>query len=174
MTKTTSGYIPDLGEVVITISAANVTAVAAFTTAEDIILDGTVRSFRRTNNPEKPLGRTNVTGDNAPILTRSTRQNAEERWELVLVDDYSEGAAGEWGTDNLSAVEIFMELLDNDQDPGGLACTPAGGATGDIEYTLTNPRLLYVSVPEIDADTEELAVVTVGLAAEAHTTAAHS
>jgi hypothetical protein len=47
-----------------------------------------------------------------------------------LVDDYFSGAAGEWGTDDLAAVEIFYELLANNEDPGGLKCTPAGGALG--------------------------------------------
>ena len=48
---------------VVTISAGNVSAIAAFTTAEDIIIDGAVRSFKRTNDPERPFEFTKVTGD---------------------------------------------------------------------------------------------------------------
>lgn len=174
MAKTANAYVSDQGEVVVTLSAANISAVAAFTTAEDITIDGALRAFRRTNDPQKAVARTNVTGDLTPIVTRSNRVQEEEQWELVLVDDYFAGETGEWGTDNLAAVEIFWELLDNNEDPGGLKCTPAGGATGDIEITLTTPRLLSVGVPEIDADKTEPEQVTVTFACEGHTVATHS
>jgi len=174
MPKTASGYVSDLGEVAVTLSAANVAAVAAFTTAEEIIADGTVRMFERTNAPSKAVARTNVTGDSTPIVFRSNRVQEEELWRLLLVDDYSEGLTGEWGTDSLSMVEIFRELLDNNQDPGTLQGTPAGGATGDIEYTLTTPRLLSVGVPKIDADSIDLEEVEILLASEGHTVAAHA
>ncbi len=173
MPKTINAYISDLGEVEVTLSAGNVAAVAAFTTAESIIIDGTVRSFMRTNSPKKSSSRTNVTGDTTPIVLRSSRIQEEEQWELVMVDDYFSGAAGEWGTDDLAAVEIFYELLANNEDPGGLKCTPAGGASANIEITLTNPRLLGVDPPKIDADSTEPETVKVYFACEGHTRAAH-
>ena len=58
MAKTANAYISDLGEVEVTISAANVTAVSAFTTAESIVVDGAVRMFVRTNSPK--IGRAHV------------------------------------------------------------------------------------------------------------------
>lgn len=173
MTKTINAYVSDLGEVEVTLSAGNITAVTAFTTAESIVIDGAVRSFMRTNSPKKASSRMNVTGDTTPIVTRSGRIQEEELWELTLVDDYFSGAAGEWGTDDLSAVEIFRELLNADQDPGGLKCTPAGGASAHIEITLVTPRLLGVDVPKIDADSTDPEVVKVYFAAEGHTVAAH-
>ncbi len=174
MAKTENSYVSDLGEVKVTISAANVTAVPAFATAETITIDGAVRSFRRTNNPQRSVANTRVTGDLNPIVTRGNSKVEGETWELVLVDDYYKGAAGEWGTDDLSAVEIFVELDKANQDPGGLKCTPAGGAAGEIEITLVNPKLLGVSAPEINADATTPNEVTVFLAADSHTEAVHA
>lgn len=173
MTKTANAYISDLGEVEVTLSAANITAVAAFTTAESIVIDGSVRMFVRTNSPKKAASRMNVTGDSEPIVTKSGRTQEEELWELTLVDDYYSGAAGEWGTDNLAAVEIFKELLEANEDPGGLKCTPAGGSSANIEITLVDVRLLGVDLPRIDADSVDPEVVKVYFAASGHTTAAH-
>lgn len=173
MTKTINGYISDLGEVEVTLNSANVAAVAAFTTAESIIIDGAVRSFQRTNSPKKAASRMNVTGDTTPIVTRSNRIQEEELWELVLVDDYFSGAAGEWGTDDLAAVEIFYELFANNQDPGGLKCTPGGGSSANIEITLVDVRLLGVDPPVIDADSTEPQTVKVYFACSSHTRAAH-
>lgn len=174
MTKTVNAYKSDQGELVVTISSANVTAIAAFTTAEDITLDGALRYFRRTNNPQRNVSQTRVTGDLNPIVTRSSSKPEAELWEIGLVDDYYAGNAGEWGTDSLSAVEIFKEMDEADQDPGGIAGTPAGGATGDIEITLVNPVLLGLGVPEIDADAQDPNEIPVYLAADSHTTAAHA
>lgn len=176
MPKTASGYVPDSGEVVVTISADNVSDIAAFTTAEDIVIDGVVRSFRRTNNPERSVESTRVTGDDDPIITVGN-SIPHETWELVIVDDYSAGNSGEWGTDNLAAGEIFDELFRAraSTEIGGLACTPAGSETGDIERTLTNPRLISVGEPEIDADAGgSLATQTIMIAAEGHTKATHA
>lgn len=173
MTKTANAYISDLGEVEVTLSAGNISAVSGFTTAESIIIDGAVRMFVRTNSPKKAASRMNVTGDSTPIVTKSGRIQEEELWELTLVDDYYSGAAGEWGTDSLSAVEIFQLLLDNNQDPGGLKCTPAGGSSAHLEITLVDVRLLGVDVPRIDADSVDPEVVKVYFAASGHTTAAH-
>lgn len=172
MAKTINSYVPDQGEVEVTISAGNVTAIAAFTTAEAIVIDGAVRSFKRTNNPERTTTSLRVTGDTTPI-TSTNNTVPHETWELVLVDDYHTGAAGEWGTDDLSAVEIFLELLKARQAPGALKCTPAGGSAANIETTLSDPAVLSVSEPDIDADATEPATVTVMLSASTSTKAAH-
>lgn len=173
MPKTINAYISDLGEVEVTLSAGNVAAVAAFTTAESIIIDGTVRTFQRTNSPKKASSRTNVTGDTTPVVLRSSRIQEEELWELVLVDDYFSGAAGEWGTDDLSAVEIFYELLANNQDPSALKCTPAGGSSANIEITLVDVRLLGVDPPAIDADSVDAQTCKIYFACASHSRAAH-
>ena len=173
MPKTINAFVPDQGEVAVTLTSANVSAIAAFTTAEEIIIDGAVRSFQRTNNPERPVESTRVTGSTTPIVTAGDTVE-HETWELVLVDDYHEGAAGEWGTDLLAAVEIFEELFNARQDPGALQCTPAGGATGDIEISLTSPRVIAVGQPVTDADATSPATVTILIASEGHSNAAHA
>lgn len=173
MAKTANAYLGRLGEVAITISAANVTAIAAFTTAEEIVIDGAVKSFRQVTTPALEVIEDFVTGDSSPIISVPDHLGHEE-WELILLDDYHEGAAGEWGTDNLAAVEIFEELLAARQHPGGLQCTPAGGATGDIETTLVTPKILSVGQPEIDTATSELARVAVRIACASHTKASHA
>lgn len=172
MAKTANAYVPDQGEVEITLSAGNVSAIAAFTTAESIIVDGAVRSFRRTNNPERPVVSTKVTGDTTPITTVGDTVE-HETWELVLVDDYSSGAAGEWGTDDLAAVEIFKELFNARETPGGLKCTPAGGSAANIEITLVDAEIIAVGTPDIDADQDGPAEVVVMITSSSHTTAAH-
>jgi len=120
MPKTANAYSGDQGEVVVTISAGNVSAIAAFTTAEDITIDGAVRSFKRTNDPERPFEFTKVTGDTSPILTVGDSVE-NETWELILVDDYFAGLTGEWGTDNLAAVapaaSVGWDPLDRPEPP---------------------------------------------------------
>jgi hypothetical protein len=172
MAKTINSYVADQGEVEVTISAGNVTAIAAFTTAEAIVIDGAVRSFKRTNNPERTTSSMRVTGDTTPI-TSTNNTIPHETWELVLVDDYHLGLAGEWGTDDLSAVEIFLELFKARQAPGAFKCTPAGGGSANIETTLADPSVLSVSEPEINADSTEPATVTVMLSASSSSKAAH-
>ena len=173
MTKTANSYTPDQGEVEVEISAANVAAIAAFSTAEPIVIDGSVRAFRQVTPPSKTREETKVVGDTSAIVSASKTKSGEE-WELIVVDDYSEGLTGEWGTDNLAALEIFFELWDGDEDPGGLQVTPAGGATGDIEYTLVNPVLLSVTNPPADADQTTPAEATVRIGCDSNTKAAHA
>lgn len=175
MAKTINSYVSDGGEVAVAISAGNVTAVGSpFVTAEEIVIDGAVRYFRRTNTPLRTVAETKVTGDITPIVTRSQNKAEGERWELGLIDDFYKGTVGEWGTDDLAAVEIFKEMDEHNQDPGGLQCTPAGGTTGNIEITLVNPKLLGVGLPEIDADATTPNTIPVFFAADGHTTAAHA
>lgn len=172
MTKTINSYVADQGEVEVTISAGNVTAIAAFTTAESVVIDGVVRKFERTNNPERTTTSMRVTGDTTPIaVTNSTVEH--ETWTLEIVDDYYSGAAGEWGTDDLAAVEIFLELFNARETPGGFKCTPAGGGAANIEITLADAEVLSVSKPVIDADSTAPATVTVMLSASSSSEAAH-
>ncbi len=172
MTKTANAYVADQGEVEITISAGNVSAIAAFTTAESIIIDGAVRSFKRSNNPERTTTSMKVTGDTVPIaVTSNTIEH--ETWELILVDDYYSGAAGEWGTDDLAAVEIFQEFFKARETPGAIKCTPAGGASANMEITLVDAEVVSVGRPEIDADSTSPATVTIMLTASSSTIAAH-
>lgn len=173
MTKTVNAFIADQGEVAITLSAANITAIAAFTTAEEIVIDGAVVSFKRTNDPELPFVEEYVTGDDDPIILAG-KQSPAEMWELILIDDYHEGAAGEWGTDNLAAVEIFEELRAARQHPSAFQCTPAGGATGDIETTLETPKIVAVGQPEIDANSNQAAKVRILIRSANHSNAAHA
>ena len=174
MAKTANAYTADTGEVTITLSAANIAAIAAFTTAEEIVIDGAVISFRRTNSPERGIGQTRVTGSTTPITTISDTV-PPETWELVLVDDYYEAiSGGEWGTDTLAAVEIFQELFDARQDPTTIQCTPAGGSTADVETTLVNPRVVAVGHPEIVAESTTPATVSVTLSASSSTRASHA
>jgi len=173
MAKTINSYVSDQGEVIITLSAANVAAIAAFTTAEAITLDGVVRKFEQTGVPERNIAETRVTGDTSPIITPGKTKGLEE-WTQTMVDDYSEGAAGEWGTDNLAAVEILYELDAASEHPTDLKVTPAGGATGDIEYTLVEPKLKSVAVPMADADATTPNEVIAIWNCTSHTRAAHS
>jgi hypothetical protein len=176
MAKTANSYVTNQGEVKVTLSAGNITSVGApFVTAETITLDGAVRSFKRTNDPERAVEDTYVTGDTTPIITPSS-QIPHEEWELVLVDDYYEAlTGGEWGTDGLAAVEIFQELYDHRVQPGGVKCTPAGGASGDVQITLTAPIIVKsISRPMIDADATRPSEVIVKLDCPGSTTATYS
>jgi len=71
MAKTANAYTPDQGEVAITISAANVAAIAAFSTADEIVIDGAVRSFKQVTAPSRTREETKVAGDSTPITTAS-------------------------------------------------------------------------------------------------------
>ncbi len=173
MAATINAYVPDQGELSITLTSANITAIAAFTTAEAIIVDNALRSFRRTNSPQRGFDSTRVTGSTTPILTVGDTVDNEE-WEAIFVDDYSEGLAGEFGTDLLAAYEIFNELFVARESLGLFTYTPAGGATGDIEYTLTSPQILSVGTPDIDADQVTPNETAVQFASTGHTFAAHS
>lgn len=173
MTKTINAYTPDQGELVITLSAADIAAITAFTTAESIILDGVVRKLEETTTKTKEYSELYVTGDTNPIKTISSKVNATV-WSLTIVDDFSSGAAGEWGTDNLSVLEIFQEFFDITRAIADLAITPAGGATGEIETTLTNVDVQSIGHPLTDADSNAPNEVTIILVVESYAKAAHA
>lgn len=173
MAATANAYIADRGELKITISAADVTAIAAFTTAESITLDGAVVSFIQTTIPSRDVVEQRVTGSGTPItIARDTV--GREGWTLVLVDDYFLGAAGEWGTDLLSAVEIFQEFFTARREISALKITPAGSTSTYLTITLDDPiEVLSISPPETNANSTAVATRTVILSAPSHTEAAH-
>lgn len=173
MAKTINSYIGDASELGVTISAADVAAMAAFTTAELVQIEGAARKMEETTPKTRPHVETYVAGDNAPILTLTTHKSASQ-WTLTLVDDYSKGAAGEWGTDLLAAYEIFWEFFDASRTIGNMKFTPAGGATGEIETTLTNVEIKTMPHPMLDADSAAPQEAEIIILVEDYTKAAHA
>lgn len=180
MAKTENSYSPSEGQVIVTLSSGNVTAMGSpFATAEAITIDGVVRSFMRTNNPERPIEDTYVTGSSEPIVTKSNKLPREE-WKLVILDDYSKGETGEWGTDNITAYQLFKLLHQEDQEPSALSVCPAfdqdaASNTGKIVYTLSSPIYIKsVGIPKADADDNKPNEVEILISCPAHTTSAHA
>lgn len=173
MAKTVNSYLPDRGELEVTISAADVAAVAAFITAEAINIDGALRKLEETSPRSKEYSEVFVTAESSPIKTMSTKVNATV-WTLMLVDDYSKGDAGEWGTDTLAALEIFQLFFDNDLTITTMLATPAGATAGMIQTTLANVDVQSVTHPPIDADSSAPNEVTIQLIVESFTKATHA
>lgn len=173
MPKTANSYVADQGELVLNVDAV-LTAIAYFTTQpEGVIFDGALRKLEETSPKTREYSEVFVTGSNSPIKTMSSKQTATE-WTLTVVDDYSAGNTGEWGTDQLTVVESFQQIMDNTLVIADLACTPAGGATGDIETTLTNVDVKSVTHPSIDADATAPSEVVIMLVVESYVKAAHA
>jgi hypothetical protein len=173
MPKTVNSYTPDGGEIQITISAADVTAITAFTTAEDINIDGVVRKLEESTPKTRQYSETYVTGSNAPILSMSDKE-AISVWTLTIVDDYTSGAAGEWGTDNLAALEILQEFFDAKRPITVLKASPAGSDTGMIQTSLTNVEIQNMPHANIDSDSTSVNEVVISLIVESYTKAAHA
>lgn len=180
MAKTANSYAPSGGKVTVTLSSANVTAMGApFVTAEEITISGVVRSFERTNNPEKGIEETYVTGDSAPIVTSSNKR-PREMWRLIIIDDYSKGAAGEWGTDLITAALLFRKLWSTGQEPPSVKVCPAfdpdaASNTGKIVYELDDPiKIKAVGVPKADADQNTPNEIEILIDCPSHTTSTHA
>ncbi len=173
MAKTINDYISDGGELEITISAADVAAMTELTTAEDIDLSGTLRRLTETQPESRPVSEVWVTGDASP-LSNTSNKTTTSTWQVVLVDDYYKGAAGEWGTDLLAAVEIFNAFYDNNRQISALLATPAGGSTGDIQVTLVNCNVNQRAHPIIDADANSPNEITFEMRVESFSEAAHA
>ena len=176
MTNTTNSYNSGLGELAFTTTAADVTALAALTTAETIVIDGAVVKFEEVTGQARPASDLHTLGDREPINAMSDHVNSSV-WELTLVDDYHAGLAGEWGTDLLSAVELFRAYFDATprRAISDLAVTPAGGATGDIETTLKAPiKILSISEPKADANSSQDEMIVIRLSSSGKTKAAHA
>lgn len=170
MTSTINSYTPDSGEVEITISAADVAAMAAFTTAEDIVIDGTVRKLEESTPKTRQYSQSYVSGDNSPILSMSDKE-AVSVWTLTIVDDYSSGGTGEWGTDLLSAVEIFQEFFDAKRAISVVKISPPGGAVGNIQTSLTVVEIQNMPHPPIDSDSTTVNEVAISLIVQDYTKA---
>jgi len=173
MAITANHIVTDLGEVTITISAGDVTALAAFTTAEAITIDRSVESFTNSTIQARAHSDINVIGSNTPLIAISDHVNSG-LWALKIVDDYSKGSAGELGTDTLTAVGIFQAFLDGRRSISQMTVTPAGGATGDIESTCTNIEVVSISEAETDALSSAAAMRVITLAIATVAKAAHA
>lgn len=174
MPKTVNSYTPDGGEIVIEITAADVTAIGApFVQADDVVIDGVVRKLEESTPKTRQYSQTYVAGSNAPILSMSDKE-AVSVWTLTIVDDYSSGAVGEWGLDDLSGVEIFQEFFDAKRPITTIKISPAGGATGDIQTTLTNVEIQNMPHPPIDSDSTTVNEVAISLIVESYSKAAHA
>lgn len=174
MAKTANSYVSDQGELVLTVSAAAVAAMTELTTAEALVFDYVLRKLEETSPKTREYSEIYVTGDNTPIKTMSSKQSATE-WTLTIVDDYSSGGTPELGgTPYITAVEVMQAYMDNSFTIEDLACTPAGGDTGDIETTLVNVDVKSITHPPIDADATTPQEVTIMLVVESYTKAAHS
>jgi hypothetical protein len=173
MAKTANSYVPDRGELEVTISAADVSAIAAFTTAEDVNIDGALRKLEETSPQTKEYSEVYVTAESTPIKTVSSKVPSTV-WTLTIVDDYSKGSAGEWGTDNLAALEIFQEFFDANITIDSLKATPAGTTAGMIQTTLTNVDVQTIPHPMIDADSNAPNEVAITLVVESFSKAAHA
>lgn len=173
MAKTINSYVPDRGELTVTISAGDVSAIAAFTTAESVNVDGALRKLEETTPRTKEYSEVYVTGSSDPIKTISSKVNATV-WTLTVVDDYTKGDAGEWGTDNLSALEIFQEFFDITRVISSLKVTPAGSTTGMIQTTLTNVDVQTIPHPMTDSDSNTPNEVAITLVVESFAKAAHA
>jgi hypothetical protein len=173
MAKTINAYTPDTGEVVVTVSAADVAAMSELTTAQPLSIVTALRKLEETTPRTREHTEVYVTGSTSPILTMSDHLSATT-WTLVIIDDYSLGLAGEIGTDTLSAVEIFQAYFDNGRPIADVAITPAGGASPMIETTLANVEVKSITHPMIDADATAPNEVTIVFIVESFTKAAHA
>ena len=173
MAKTINAYTPDQGSLVVTVSAADVTAMSELTTAEALTLDTAVRKLEETSPRTREHTEVYVTGSISPILTMSDHLSATT-WTLIIVDDYSLGSAGEIGTDLLTAVEIFQAYMDNGRPIDDVAVTPAGSATGMIETTLATVEVKSITHPMTDADATAPNEVTIVFIVESYTKATHA
>ncbi len=172
MPKTGNAYVNDFGVLKVTLSAANVAAIAAFTTAEDVNLEGVVVSFVRQNTPALPIGTQPVVGDTRPIVTKGKSIPENEVWQIVIVDDETANNVGEWGTDLLHAIEIFRELFGvPTQSLGGLVYFPDGDTAGKMATTLVSPEIISMDPSSMDAAANNVATRMVTLISENHTEA---
>ena len=172
--KTANSYISDQGELVLTVTAGEVADLSVVTTAEALTFDYVLRKLEETSPKSREYSEVFVTGEITPIKTMSSKQTATE-WTLTIVDDYSSGGSGELGgIPYITAVEVFQDYMDSAVVMSDLACTPAGGAAGDIETTLTSVDVKSITHPPIDADATNPQEVTIMLVVESYTKAAHA
>lgn len=172
--KTINAFVPHRGDLKITISAAAVTAITEFVTAEAISIKGVLRKFERTNTPSRPKESLRVSGHPKPLDFVGGIEETET-WRIVIVDDFFKGAAGEWGTDNLTAYEIFDLHHRAELELGGVVGTPAGESTGMKSIVLDTPiTILSVTPAGIDADAKRAQELEIIVSAAGHEYADHA
>lgn len=165
MAKTTNAYIADAPGATVTISAANVTDHAAFTTAEDLQCNITVKDMQP-QVAARPAAEAFVGGADAPVLARSTKTGGKYTLEINCVDDYFLGQTGEIGTDTLTSFVVMNAFFQSAKTLGGFAYAPAGDVAGRIEVTLTTCYVEHVGQPQADGSSGDVASFPVTLSAE--------
>ena len=168
-------YIADQSEMTVIISAEAVARIAALTTAEEIDISLAVNAAAFTNVPQKVEASVGVVGSPIPLTASKRTPDGLHELTIELPDDYYRGSPGTFGTDNLSAVELFKLHKEHNVPLGGLQLTPAGAETGMKELSLTAPvRVKSVSLPGFDAANREIQMVTVVVTAPEVTDADHA
>lgn len=153
MARTGNSYIPDAPYIKVTISAQNVTDHAELTAAEDLIIGLALQQVAPTR-PEKTAVKVMVAGDDSPIVLNSSKRRDSDKLTLTLVDDYFLGETGELGaTPYLTVWELFNAFYKSGKAIGGLIYSPAGGSTGMIGVSYTNPIVTQCTMPEANATT---------------------
>jgi hypothetical protein len=170
MAKTVNAYVPDHGQVEVTISGPDATALSL--TAETIVLDAAVRKFEETSPRTKEYSEIYVTGSTLPIKTISTKVNATV-WTLTLVDDYSLGLAGELGASAVSALELFELYFNANRPIGSMKVTPAGSGSAMIETSLVNVDIQTIPHPMVDSENNAPNEVSLTLVVESFSKAVH-
>ena len=124
-------YVPSSGDVVI-----------GSTSYKDV-----VKTFERTNNPQYTPTETRTLNQ---VISGYIPPSEGEQWRLTAIDDYSKGGA---------STDLWKVLKDAFSNETQLLVEayPAGNASGNAETTLTDARVLYVSEPVMDADTQDIA-----------------
>lgn len=150
MAVTTERYVPSSGSV----------KVASTEYREAVV------SVKRVSDPARSLREVKTLGGTATAVGSSAQAGTEE-WEIVLLDDFSKGM------DAGSFYKACRDAWAADTPLGTVVVIPAGTTAGMAAYALTEPvDVLSYTMPEMDAETENEARVTVRLACSGHTVGA--
>lgn len=164
MSTTVNQYVPNQGEVEITVSAGDVTSLASYATVEagSFVFDKVLRKLEPTEQPTRTVNQTNVVGGTIEAVGD---EKGIFRYTATFLDDYYKGATGEYGvSDKFSLYELLKAYKDAQVQPGSIAVTPAGSSATMMTDTWTSPHVVQVSKPMIDADMEGPAEFTVEFA----------
>jgi hypothetical protein len=174
--RTNNAFVPNRGDLQVDLAAEAVQGISGngSAVADVFSIKGVLRVFERSNNPARPEESLRVSGHPKPLNFLGGVEETEN-WRIVILDDKSKGAAGEWGTEGMTAVDIFKWHYDNETPLNGLAGTPAGETTGMIEYTLDSPiEVKSVGAPKIDADAKKADEIEIIVSCPNHTPAARA
>ncbi len=146
MGKTANAINPRKGKLEFVVSSALASAIAGLTTAETIDLTSIFKGATG-GDLSRDLNKEYVAGDDEPLIDYGTRLVFSP---YVFSFVFTNGAE-QLGTDNLDFWSIMKEILEytgGDASPQFIY-SPAGGATGDMEYTTdpTDTRLTNLSAP---------------------------